>query len=74
MSEIIIELESQLKKATNQQVKIDLLNEIAWELRLDDPVKARLLSEQASELAINHKFVTDLICPVWQVVFAILHS
>ena len=49
----IPELESQLNNATDPLVRIDLLNELAWAINLDDQVRSRALAEQAYELACS---------------------
>ncbi|MCB9420665.1 MAG: tetratricopeptide repeat protein [Ardenticatenaceae bacterium] len=50
-SQKILQLEAQLKTATDQQTRIDLLHEIAWVVHLSDPVKGLRYAEQAYELS-----------------------
>jgi diguanylate cyclase (GGDEF)-like protein len=50
------ELEAQLDNAPDQQTRIDILNELAWVILLDDQEKAWGLTEKAYELASNGEF------------------
>ncbi len=52
----ITELENQLENAPDQKARIDLLNELAWAIHLDDPTKGRELAELACELSLNGQF------------------
>jgi diguanylate cyclase (GGDEF)-like protein len=55
-SQSITELETQLQSVTEQRSRIDILNELAWALHLDNPEKAWGLAEQAYELATSGEF------------------
>ena len=52
----VLELEAQLEKAPDQQTRIDLLNELAWKMILEDQGKARTFAEQAFKLASSDEF------------------
>lgn len=56
MSDPIQELEDKLNDVTDLRTKIDLLNDLAWELRDTDPTRSRSLSETAYELATSGEF------------------
>jgi len=56
MSNRISELEKQLAQTQTQREKIDVLNELAWELRNDDDKRAAALAEKAYELSSNGDF------------------
>lgn len=47
------DLESRLRAANTPRKKIDLLNQMAWELHHSDPMRSRELCLQAQELARN---------------------
>jgi diguanylate cyclase (GGDEF)-like protein len=55
----VAQLEAQLNSSINQRTRIDILNQLAWELNLDDPKKARTYAEQAYELATSDEYDTD---------------
>jgi diguanylate cyclase (GGDEF)-like protein len=55
-SQNIPKLEAQLKSATDQRTRVDILNELAWVIHLDNQEKARGLTEQAYELASSGEF------------------
>lgn len=59
----IQELEAQLKSTTDQQDKINLLNEIAWAINLNDQEKGRDFAEQAYELSSSGKFEKEPYLP-----------
>ena len=44
-------LEQILATAPDGPAKIDALNTLAWEIRLNDPVRAAVLSERARQLS-----------------------
>ena len=50
------ELEAQLENAPDQQTRIDILNELAWVILLDDQEKAWGLTEKAYALASKGEF------------------
>jgi diguanylate cyclase (GGDEF)-like protein len=50
-SPTIHQLEEQIAQAANVETKIDLLNNLAWQLRLQDAERAQALSLEAMELA-----------------------
>jgi signal transduction histidine kinase len=50
MSDQITQLENQIAAAVNPREKIDLLNALAWEVRITDPERAISLCEQAIDL------------------------
>lgn len=50
------ELEAQLNSVTDLQARIDLLNEIAWEINVDDQQRARELAEQSYRLSTSGEF------------------
>ncbi len=52
----ILELETRLNSATGQQDRIDILNELAWAIHLNDQEKAHGLAEQAYELSSSLEF------------------
>jgi diguanylate cyclase (GGDEF)-like protein len=52
----IINLEAQLNNTTDQRARVDILNELAWVINLEDQEKARNLAEQAYELASSGEF------------------
>src|SRR3990172_12167075 len=56
MSEKIRELEASLSTVTATREKIDLLNELAWNLGHSDPQRNRALGEQARQLATTGEF------------------
>jgi diguanylate cyclase (GGDEF)-like protein len=56
MHPTIAELESQLNNAPDKQTRIDVLNELAWAVHLEDPEKAWGLAGQAYELASQGEF------------------
>ena len=55
-SQEISGLEAQLEEATDPQIKIDLLHELAWNLTLRDTPKAYRLATQAYELSSSGEF------------------
>lgn len=59
----IQELEAQLKSTTDQQDKINLLNEIAWAINLNDQEKGHDFAEQAYELSSSGKFEKEPYLP-----------
>jgi tetratricopeptide (TPR) repeat protein len=63
MSYHITELEARLAQAQMVQEKIDVLNDLAWELRNADKARALLLSQQASELARSGEFAAHPYLP-----------
>jgi diguanylate cyclase (GGDEF)-like protein len=56
MSDRATELETRLTQATDLQTKIDLLSDLAWELRDTDPERSQNLSERAYQLATSGPF------------------
>jgi len=50
------ELETKLTEATDLQARIDLLNDLAWELRDTDPERSQNLSDTAYQLATSGPF------------------
>ncbi len=52
----ISELENQLETAQDQQTRINILNELAWAIHLDDRAKARGLAEQAHTLSSSGEY------------------
>lgn len=63
MSPSIPELEAQLNNVTDPSEKIDILNQIAWAVHLDEPEKGRNLSEQAYALSTSGEFGKELYLP-----------
>ena len=56
MSDRATELETRLTQATDLQTKIDLLSDLAWELRDTDPERSQNLSKTAYQLATSGPF------------------
>jgi two-component system cell cycle response regulator len=56
MSDRVKELETLLDKATDPRTRIDLLNDLAWEVRDTDPNRSRDLSETAYQLTTSNTF------------------
>ena len=56
LSQHIQDLEVQLNSVTDQRLRIDILNELAWAIHLNDQEKARSLVEQSYQLASTGKF------------------
>ncbi len=56
MDDIVKQLETALKDTTDLRTKIDLQNDLAWELRDTDPERSRALSETAYQLATSGPF------------------
>jgi diguanylate cyclase (GGDEF)-like protein len=56
VSDPIQVLEDKLNDVTDLRTKIDVLNDLAWELRDTDPTRSRSLSEEAYELATSGEF------------------
>ena len=52
----VAQIETQLATAESNQQRIDLLNQLAWELRLNNLERAMDLAEQARELATTGDF------------------
>jgi diguanylate cyclase (GGDEF)-like protein len=50
------ELETELADATDPRIRIDLLSELAWELRDTDPERSHTLGETAYQLATTDPF------------------
>lgn len=63
IAQTVPELEAQLGSVTNQRDRIKLLNQIGWILRLDDPERSRLLSEQAYAYATGGEFAAEPFAP-----------
>jgi diguanylate cyclase (GGDEF)-like protein len=63
MKPTVPELEAQLKSATDKRARIDILNELAWVIHLNDQEKARSLAEQAYELASSGEFEEKAYLP-----------
>ena len=62
-SQTISALEAQLDQATDQQTKIDLLHELAWNLMLQDSKKGHRLAKQAYELSYSGEFAETPYLP-----------
>ena len=56
LSQHIQDLEVQLNSVTDPRLRIDILNELAWVIHLNDQEKARSLVEQSYQLASSGKF------------------
>ncbi|HVM72080.1 MAG TPA: diguanylate cyclase [Anaerolineales bacterium] len=56
MSDSTVELETRLAEAADLSTRIDLMNELAWELRDTDPVRSHSLSESAYQLATSGQY------------------
>jgi len=56
MSDRVKELETRLTEVTDLLTKIDLLSDLAWELRDNDPERSHALSETAYQLATGEQF------------------
>ena len=56
MSNGIKDLETRLAEKTDPQTRINLLNDLAWELRDNDPERSLNLSESAYQLVISGSF------------------
>lgn len=56
MNDIVKQLETALKDATDLRTRIDHQNDLAWELRDTDPERSRTLSETAYQLATSDSF------------------
>ena len=56
LSQHIQDLEVQLNSVTDPRLRIDVLNELAWVIHLNDQEKARSLVEQSYQLASSGKF------------------
>ena len=56
MSDRVTELETRLTETTDLWTKIDLLSDLAWELRDTDPERSHALSETAYQLATGEQF------------------
>jgi diguanylate cyclase (GGDEF)-like protein len=56
VSQKALELEAQLNSAKDQRARIDVLNELAWTIHLNNQEKAQGLAEQAYELASSGEF------------------
>jgi hypothetical protein len=56
MSNGIKDLETRLAEVTDPQTRINLLNDLAWELRDTDPERSHNLSETAYQLATSDPF------------------
>ena len=63
MVDKIKELETKLSSPTDVQTKIDLLNDLAWELRDTDPHRSRDLSETAHQLSTAAPFDQEVYRP-----------
>jgi diguanylate cyclase (GGDEF)-like protein len=50
------ELEAQLNSNIDRRTRIDTLNQLAWDINLKDPEKARIYAGQAYELASSGEF------------------
>lgn len=59
MSEIIRELEAKLNTVVDLKTRIDLLNELAWQLRYHDRARLRSLSEEAQTLSTTGPFAAE---------------
>jgi diguanylate cyclase (GGDEF)-like protein len=59
----ISELEAQLNTVTDLQTRIDLLNELAWKLRLVNKQKTRVLAEEAYQLVSSDQFAENTYLP-----------
>ena len=55
-SQKVLELEGQLNAVKSQRGRIDILNELAWTIHLNNQEKARSLAEQAYELSSSGEF------------------
>ena len=56
VSQKALELEAQLNTVKDQRSRIDILNELAWTIHLNNQEKAHGLAEQAYELASSSEF------------------
>jgi diguanylate cyclase (GGDEF)-like protein len=56
MDSIAEDLESKLATETDPRTKINLLNDLAWEIRDTDPIRSKELGERAYQLATEDSF------------------
>ena len=59
MSDQVVELETQLAQAKTQRERIDVLNELAWEVRNEDNERSETLAEEAYELSSSGDFAEN---------------
>jgi diguanylate cyclase (GGDEF)-like protein len=55
----VTNLETHLVQSQTQREKIDALNDLAWELRDQQPERALILAQQASEFSTSGEFLTQ---------------
>ncbi|MBL8094492.1 MAG: diguanylate cyclase [Anaerolineales bacterium] len=59
MDQIPSELQAALEGLAGDRARVDRINQLAWDDRLDDPVRARRLSELAHQLATTGDFALE---------------
>mgnify|MGYP001179609335 CR=1 FL=1 len=59
MDQIPSELQAALEGLAGDRARVDRINQLAWDDRLDDPVRARRLSELAHQLATTGDYAVE---------------